>query len=81
MNFTGCSILNYGPCGLWLDGVTNSRVSDCLIHTDQSEKGSVPLRATKSRGNLLMDNLLGSPPDLNEGVGVVKDNFLSGAIT
>ncbi len=78
-NLTGCSILNFGPCGLWLDDVTNSRISDCLIQTEQPGEGTVPIRATKSEGNLLTGNLLSSPPELNEGVGIVKDNFLSGA--
>ena len=74
-NITGMSILNYGPCGLWLDSVTNSRVSDCLIQSDQPEEGSVSLKATQSRGNLISDNLLSSQPELAGDVGVVKDNF------
>lgn len=78
MNLTGCSILNYGQCGLWLDEVTNSRVSDCLIQTAAPGEGSVSLRATRSRGNLIVDNLLGSEPDVNEGVGIIKDNYLAG---
>jgi hypothetical protein len=78
MNITGCSILNFGPCGLWLDEVTGSRVSDCLIQTDAPAEGSVSVRATKSLRNLIVDNLLGSRADLNEDVGVVRDNYLSG---
>jgi hypothetical protein len=77
-NVTGCSILDFGPCGLWLDEVANSRVSDCLIQTDQPPEGSISLRATKSQGNLIVDNLLGGQPELNDGVGMVKDNVLAG---
>ncbi len=77
MNITGCSILNFGQCGLWLDEVTTSRVSDCLIHTDQPIEGSVSLRATGSRGNMIVENLLGNPPNVNESVGEVKGNYLA----
>lgn len=77
INLTSCSILNFGRCGLWLDEVTNSRVSDCLIRTDQPAKGSVSLRATNSRNNLLTDNLWDKPPELNQGVGIVRNNVHS----
>jgi hypothetical protein len=61
-----------------LDEVTGSRVSDCLIQTDGPAEGAISIRATKSQGNLIVDNLLGSPTDLNENAGVVQDNYLAG---
>jgi hypothetical protein len=77
-NITGCTIRNFGRCGLWLDEVTNSRVSDCLIRSDEPEEGSLSLKATGSRGNLIVDNLLGSGTQFDGDVGIVKDNFRSG---
>ena len=31
-NITGCTILDCSPCGLLLENVSDSRISDCLIH-------------------------------------------------
>lgn len=78
MNLTGCSILNYGRCGLWLDEVSNSRVSDCVIQSAAPIEEGLSLKATKCQGNLIVDNLLGSALELNAGAGVAKDNYLSG---
>ncbi len=43
-NVTGCTILDYGQCGLLLDDVTNSRVSDCLIRDDRPEAEGQSIR-------------------------------------
>ena len=42
-NVTSCSILDYGRCGLLLDGVSNSRVSDCLIRDDRDGADGVSI--------------------------------------
>jgi hypothetical protein len=43
-NMTGCTILDYGRCGLLLDDVTHSRVSDCLIRDDRPEAEGQSIR-------------------------------------
>lgn len=35
INMMGCTILDYGVCGLLLDGVTRSQISGCLIRDDR----------------------------------------------
>lgn len=47
-NVTGCTILDYGRCGLLLDEVTNSRVSDCLIRDDRADAKGVSIRSIGS---------------------------------
>jgi hypothetical protein len=42
-NITGCSIVDYGRCGLLLDDVSNSRVSDCLIRDDREGADGVSI--------------------------------------
>ena len=49
-NVTGCTILDYGKCGLLLDGVTNSRVSDCLIRDDRPGAKGRSIRLINSDG-------------------------------
>ena len=77
-NLTGCTILNFGRCGLLMEDVTDSRVSDCLIQKDRANEGGVALKVTKSQGNLIVDNLLGGPAEVDEDAGVFKDNFSTG---
>ncbi len=42
-NVNGCTILDYGQCGLLLQDVTRSRVSGCLIRDDRQEADGVSL--------------------------------------
>lgn len=67
-NITGCTILDCSPCGLLLENVTHSRISDCLI--DQRGTAGTPtlsLRATGGWSNMLVDNMLGCGQDISEG--------------
>ncbi|REK11135.1 MAG: hypothetical protein DWQ37_14450 [Planctomycetota bacterium] len=72
MNVTGCTILDYGRCGLLLDNVSDSRVSDCLIRATGDAGPALQIAA--GTGNLVVDNLLGNKPKLGDDVGVVRDN-------
>jgi hypothetical protein len=61
INITGCTILDAGPCGLLLDDVSASRVSDCLIRDDRDGgKDRYSLRVIGGRDNMIVDNLLGN---------------------
>ena len=75
MNLTGCTILDYTRCGLLLEDLSESRVSACLIHTDQPDQAAISLKATGGRNNMIVNNLLGSPTKIDAGVGVIRDNM------
>jgi len=62
MNVTNCTILDYGNCGLLLEDVTNSRVSDCLIRDDQKAARGDSLKVIRGSGNQIVDNLLLTTP-------------------
>jgi len=67
-NITGCTILDCSPCGILLENVSRSRISDCLIdETDASGEPTLSLRATGGSGNMVIDNLLGCGQEINEG--------------
>ncbi len=62
-NMTNCSILEYGQCGLLLENVTRSRISDCLIDQQEQSEITPSLRILNSPDIMLRDNLLGGPLD------------------
>ncbi len=57
MNVTGCTILDYGKCGLLLEQVTNSRVSDCLINNSRKDIGGIDIKVIGGENNQIIDNL------------------------
>jgi hypothetical protein len=76
MNVTGFTILDFGRCGLLLDDVSDSRVSDCLIRDDRPEAVGVALKLTGGSGNMVVDNLLGNEPRIDAGSAVAKGNVV-----
>jgi parallel beta-helix repeat protein len=62
MNITNCTILDCDNVGLLLTNVSDSRVSDCLIRDDRAGASSACLVVTGGRGNMIVNNLLGTPP-------------------
>ena len=65
-NVTGCTILDCEGAGLLLKNVSDSRVSDCLIRNDRADAGSwLSLKVTGGSGNMIVNNLLGGPPELD----------------
>lgn len=75
MNVTGCTILDFGRRGLWLDDVRSSRVSDCLIRDDRPEADGVSLQVAGGGDNQIVDNHLGTAPRIDEGSAVAHDNL------
>jgi len=62
MNIDGCTILDYGRCGLLLDDVRDSRVSDCMIRDDRPEGQHEAIRTTGGGDNQIVDNVLVPKP-------------------
>lgn len=67
MNVTDCTILDCDNVGLLLKNVSHSRVSDCLIRDDRPGAKSKSLKATGGSGNQIVDNLLGTPAEIDAG--------------
>jgi hypothetical protein len=59
---------------LLLKGLKHSRISGCLIRDDRPGTESVSLKVAGGSGNLIYGNLLGTAPQIDSGVGWVKDN-------
>ena len=77
MNITNCTILDCDNVGLLLKNVRDSRVSDCLIRDDRPDAHAVSLQVTAGSGNMIVDNLLGTAPQIAENSAFVKDNVTS----
>lgn len=68
VNMIGCTILDCSPCGLLLENVSDSRVSDGLIHErDDTALPRISLRAVSGSGNQIVDNLLGCGQEISMG--------------
>jgi len=74
LNVTNCTILDCDNVGLLLKDVTNSRVSDCLIRDDREKAKSTSLVVTGGRGNMIVHNLLGTAPRIDENAAHVAGN-------
>jgi hypothetical protein len=75
INLTGCTILDCDGVGLLLRGVTQSRVSGCLIRDDRPGRaGSIPLRIDGGSGNLVSGNLVRGRIAADRGAAVLEGN-------
>ncbi|MBB02843.1 MAG: hypothetical protein CMJ47_09370 [Planctomyces sp.] len=59
MNITSNSILEYGRCGILMEKVTRSRISDCLFDSEGDSDSSITL--LKCDGYMLRDNYIDAP--------------------
>jgi hypothetical protein len=59
---------------LLVKNLQDSRISGCLIRDDRPQAKSVSLEAIGGGGNMIVGNLLGSPPRIPDDIGLVKDN-------
>jgi hypothetical protein len=75
-NVTGCTILDCDNAGLLVNNLKDSRISDCLIRDDRPQAKSLSLQATGGAGNMIVDNMLGVPPQIPDDIGLVKDNVV-----
>ena len=77
LNLTNCSILDCDAGGLLLKNVTAGRVSDCLILNDKPDAGSwVPLKVTGGRGNMIVNNLVGRPLEVDPRTAYANGNVI-----
>ncbi len=74
INVTNCTILDCDNVGLLLKDVVHSRVSDCLIRDDRADAESVSLKVVGGEGNMVLHNLLGSAPCIEEGSAYAGGN-------
>jgi hypothetical protein len=74
MNVTNCTILDCDSIGLLLKDVTDSRVSGCLISDKRPEAESVSLKVTGGGGNMIVNNLLTTAPQIPENAASVSGN-------
>ncbi len=81
MNLIGNSILNFGECGLLMEDVQHSRVSDCLIQNAQAKGKGLSVKLTKGQGNMIVNNLFGEKTEIEQSTGIVRGNYQPDAPT
>jgi hypothetical protein len=74
-NVTNCTILDCDNAGLLAKNLQDSRISGCLIRDDRPQAKSKSLVAIGGSGNMILGNLLGSPPQIPDAVGLVGENY------
>lgn len=71
-----CTVLECDEIGLLLKESVLCRVADCLIRDDRPGANSRSLVVTGGRGNVIANNVLGSPPETSGRELVVRNNDL-----
>jgi parallel beta-helix repeat protein len=74
MNVTNCTILDCDGAGLLLKDVTDSRISGCLISDNRPDSKSISLKVTGGEGNMIVNNLLATSPQVPENTAHVSGN-------
>jgi len=74
MNVTNCTILDCDNAGLLLKDVVNSRISGCLISDNRPDAESASLEVIGGKGNMIVNNLLGTIPRIPENTTHVSGN-------
>ncbi|MFC1605011.1 right-handed parallel beta-helix repeat-containing protein [Planctomycetota bacterium] len=74
MNVTNCTILDCDNVGLLLKDVSDSRISGCLISDNRPDAESTSLKVIDGSGNMIVNNLLASPPQIPESAAYVSGN-------
>jgi parallel beta-helix repeat protein len=74
MNVTNCTILDCDNVGLLLKDVADSRISDCLISNNRPDVESVSLKVIGGRGNMIVNNLLATAPQIPENAAYISGN-------
>jgi len=76
MNVTNCTILDCDNVGMLLKEVIDSRISGCLISDNRPDTESTSLEVIGGRGNMIVNNLLGTIPRIPEKAAHVSGNVL-----
>jgi hypothetical protein len=78
-NLTGLTILDSDGAGLLLKDVTRSKVSDCLIRDDRATpKATASIKLTGGKSNVVTNNALGQPAEIDSTSAAAKDNTVLG---
>ena len=72
-NITACTIVDSAAAGVLLDNVRQSRIADCLIHSDKGDQ-VLSIRIVRSSETMVVDNLLGNKQEIPAGAGYVAGN-------
>lgn len=75
MNVTNCTILDCDNIGLLVKDTVDSRISGCLISDNRPEAESVSLKMTGGKGNMVINNLLTTAPQISENAAHVSGNL------
>ena len=74
MNVTDCTILDCDNVGLLLKDVADSRISGCLISDSRPDAESTSLKVINGKGNMIVNNLLATAPQVPENTAHVSGN-------
>jgi hypothetical protein len=74
MNVTDCEILDCDNVGLLLNDTVESRISGCLISDNRPDAESISLKVTGGKGNMVVNNLLCTTPQVPESAAQVSGN-------
>jgi parallel beta-helix repeat protein len=75
MNVTNCTILDCDNIGLLLKDVSDSRISGCLVSENRPDTESASLKVIGGSGNMIVDNLLATPPQIPENAAYMSSNI------
>jgi len=75
INVTNCTILDCDNVGLLLKDVANSRISGCLISDNRPDAESISLKVAGGKGNMIVNNLLSTAPQIPENAEHVSGNI------
>ncbi len=74
-NIANLTVLDCDKAGVYWKNVSDSRLAGCLIRDDRQDAASVSIRTREGRNNLIVENSLGRPGDILNGVGLVERNY------
>ncbi len=75
-NISGCVILDCGPCGILMDDVQDSVVSNCTVRDSRSkEERAAALVLKKGRDNLIVGNLFAGELDVGTDSAKLANNI------
>jgi hypothetical protein len=75
MNVTNCTILDCDDIGLLVKDTVDSRISGCLISDNRPEAESISLKVAGGKGNMVINNLLTTAPQISENAAYVSGNI------
>ncbi len=72
VNVSGATLLNYRHGAVWFNRTSDSRLSDCLIHSESDE--TFPVKVTGGGNNVIVNNSWSGTPEVEEGTAGLRGN-------